>query len=79
MQVEPPFTPPASINTCSEYVATIQRFVETRRAYEWGLVAQALAGAMRHVLQVGRSPSHRLEHMLLRHKEWMDGGPSQGR
>lgn len=41
------------LNMCSEYVATIQRFVETRRAYEWGLVAQALAGAMRHVLQVG--------------------------
>ena len=37
---------------CSEYAATIQRFVETRRAYEWGLVCQALAGAMRHVLQV---------------------------
>ena len=41
------------LDMCSEYVATIQRFVETRRAYEWGLVAQALAGAMRHVLQVG--------------------------
>lgn len=37
---------------CSEYVAVIQRYVETRRAYEWGLVCQALAGAMRHVLQV---------------------------
>ncbi|PSC76155.1 Gamma-tubulin complex component 2 [Micractinium conductrix] len=34
-----------------EYVAVIQRFVETRRAYAWGLVCQALAGAMRHVLQ----------------------------
>ena len=39
-------------NPCSDYVATVQRFVETRRAYEWGLVCQALAGAMRHVLQV---------------------------
>lgn len=46
---------------CSEYVATIQRFVETRRAYEWGLVAQALAGAMRHVLQVGPVDSHMLQ------------------
>lgn len=38
----------------SEYVVVIQRFVETRRAYEWGLVCHALAGAMRHVLQVRR-------------------------
>ena len=39
---------------CSEYVAVIQRYCETRRAYGWGLVCQALAGAMRHVLQASQ-------------------------
>ena len=43
--------PPPPLPPASEYVVTIQRFVETRRAYEWGLVAQALAGGMRGVLQ----------------------------
>ncbi|KAL4425465.1 hypothetical protein ABPG75_009481 [Micractinium tetrahymenae] len=47
-----------------EYVATIQRFVETRRAYEWGLVCQALAGAMRHVLQDWELMVAQLEHQL---------------
>ena len=49
---------------CSEYAATIQRFVETRRAYEWGLVCQALAGAMRHVLQVCLQQQHSTARQL---------------
>lgn len=42
----------------------IQRYVETRRAYEWGLVCQALAGGMRHVLQDWELMVAQLEHQL---------------
>lgn len=38
--------------------------METRRAYEWGLVCQALAGAMRHVLQDWELMVAQLEHQL---------------
>jgi gamma-tubulin complex component 2 len=48
----------------SEYAAVIQRFVETRRRYAWGLVCQALAGAMRHVLQDWHLMVAQLEHQL---------------
>lgn len=47
-----------------EYVAVIQRFVETRREYGWGLVCQALAGAMRNVLQDWELMVAQLEHQL---------------
>jgi hypothetical protein len=46
----------------SEYVALVQRYVETRHAYEWGLVCQALAGAMRGVLQDWELMVAQLEH-----------------
>eukprot|EP00887_Chlorella_sp_A99_P000883 scaffold5.g883.t1 len=47
-----------------EYVVTIQRYVETRRAFEWGLVCQALAAAMRGVLQDWELMVAQLEHQL---------------
>lgn len=47
-----------------ECVAVVQRFVETRRQYPWGLVCQALAGAMRSVLQDWSLMIAQLEHQL---------------
>lgn len=36
---------------CSEYVAVIQRYVETRTAFKYGTVAHALAAALDALLQ----------------------------
>lgn len=47
-----------------ECVAVVQRYVETRRGYEWGLVCQALAGAMRQVVQDWQLMLAQLEHQL---------------
>ena len=47
-----------------EYVVVIQRYVETRRHYPWGLVCQALAGAMRGILQDWSLMLAQLEHQL---------------
>jgi gamma-tubulin complex component 2 len=47
-----------------ECVAVVSRYVETRRRYEWGVVCQALAGAMRGVLQDWDLMIAQLEHQL---------------
>lgn len=54
---------------------TIQRYVETRRAYEWGLVCQALAAAMRHVLQAS-ADSRAMQAAGMRHGGWWPGASS---
>jgi gamma-tubulin complex component 2 len=51
-----------------ECVAVVQRFVETRRGFAWGLVCQALAGGMRGVLQDWSLMLAQLEHQLRRGK-----------
>lgn len=40
----------------------IERFVETRSAFEWGLVCHALSGAMRELLEDWRLLVTQLEH-----------------
>lgn len=47
-----------------EYIAVAARFVETRRGYSWGLVCQALAGAIRQVLQDWELMLAQLEHQM---------------
>ncbi|DBA91460.1 hypothetical protein WJX77_003506 [Trebouxia sp. C0004] len=47
-----------------EHVVVIQRFVETRSAYEWGLACHAAAAAMRSVLQDWNLMVTQLEHQL---------------
>jgi len=47
-----------------ECVAVISRYAESRRRYEWGVVCQALAGAMRGVLQDWDLMIAQLEHQL---------------
>jgi gamma-tubulin complex component 2 len=47
-----------------ECVAVVSRYAETRRRYEWGVVCQALAGAMRGVLQDWDLMIAQLEHQL---------------
>ncbi|KAL0053447.1 hypothetical protein WJX82_005855 [Trebouxia sp. C0006] len=47
-----------------EYVVVIQRFVETRSAYQWGLVCHAAAASMRSVLQDWNLMVTQLEHQL---------------
>lgn len=56
-----------------ECVAVISRFAETRRRYEWGLVSQALAGAMRGVLQDWELMIAQLEHQLRNGKLTLQG------
>ena len=46
----------------SEYVAIVQRFVETRAAFEAGAVAHALAAAMRERLAEWQLMVAQLEH-----------------
>ena len=41
---------------------TLERFVETRSAYEWGLVCHAFAGAIREILEDWRLFVTQLEH-----------------
>ena len=50
---------------CSEYVAIVQRFVETRSAFEAGAVAHALCAAMRDLLTDWQLMVTQLEHQLL--------------
>lgn len=47
-----------------ECVAVVSRYAESRRRYEWGVVCQALAGAMRGVLQDWDLMIAQLEHQL---------------
>ena len=49
---------------CSEYVAIVQRFVETRSAFEAGAVAHALCAAMRDLLTDWQLMVTQLEHQL---------------
>ena len=56
-----------------ECVAVISRFAETRRRFEWGLVSQALAGAMRGVLQDWELMIAQLEHQLRNGKLTLQG------
>ncbi len=48
----------------AEYTAVIQRFVETRSGYGWGLVAQAVAACMRGLLDDWEVMVMQLEHQL---------------
>ena len=43
----------------------IERFVETRSVFQWGLVCHALAGAMRELLEDWRLMVTQLEHQHL--------------
>lgn len=43
----------------------VERFVETRSAFEWGLVCHALCGAMRELLDDWRLLVTQLEHQFL--------------
>lgn len=64
-QIEPSLLEMATRMTpLCEYVAIIQRFIEVRRSYAWGIVSQALSGAMRHVLQDWQLMIAQLEHQL---------------
>jgi gamma-tubulin complex component 2 len=47
-----------------ECVAVVSRYAESRRRYEWGVVCQALAGAMRGVLHDWDLMIAQLEHQL---------------
>eukprot|EP00891_Asterochloris_glomerata_P004229 jgi/Astpho2/4229/Aster-05189 len=47
-----------------EHVVIVQRFVETRSAFEWGRVCHAVAAAMRQVLQDWQLMVSQLEHQL---------------
>ncbi|KAL3137516.1 hypothetical protein ABBQ38_004802 [Trebouxia sp. C0009 RCD-2024] len=47
-----------------EYVVVIQRFVETRSAYQWGLVCHATAASARAVLHDWNLMVTQLEHQL---------------
>lgn len=49
-RLRPPLPSP---RVSREYAAVLQRYSETRSSARWGLVAQALAGAVRELLQVG--------------------------
>ena len=46
----------------------IDRFVDTRSAFEWGLVCHALAGAMREILEDWHLLVTQLEHKQLQGK-----------
>ena len=50
---------------CSEYAVVIERFVDTRSAFEWGLVCHALAGEMREILEDWHLLITQLEHQQL--------------
>ena len=50
---------------CSEYVAVVQRYSETRSAFEAGAVAHALAAAMRDLLADWHLFVTQLEHQML--------------
>ena len=53
------------VSMCSEYAGTLERYVETRSAYEWGLVCHAFAGAIREILEDWRLFVTQLEHQHL--------------
>lgn len=50
---------------CSEYAVVMERFVETRSVYGWGLVCHALAGALRSVLGDWHLHVSQMEHQQL--------------
>lgn len=52
------------LRRCSEYVAIVQRYVETRSAFEAGAVAHALCAAMRDLLTDWQLMVTQLEHQL---------------
>lgn len=50
--------------TRSEAAAVVQRFAETRDDARWGLVAQALTGALRALIQDWHVMVAQLEHQM---------------
>ncbi|KAK9817974.1 hypothetical protein WJX72_005158 [[Myrmecia] bisecta] len=48
-----------------EHVVVVERFVETRSAFGWGLVCQAVAASMRSLLQDWQLMVTQLEHQML--------------
>ena len=65
---EPTSLGPAEValcHTCSESVATLRRFVDTRSAAGWGAVANAFAAGLRQLLSEWALFTAQLEHRAL--------------